>query len=135
MLLLVLGHVESDDRAVVVEHELRERSRELRLAHAGRAEEDERADRPVRVLEAGACAPKRVRDGLDRRVLADDPLVEALLHVDELLDLALEQAVGGDAGPLRNDGRDVVLVDLLLDHRSRRGLILSFTELSLELRQ
>ena len=109
-------HVEPDDRALVVEHELGERPRELGLAHAGRSEEDERADRPVRVLQAGASAAERVRHRLDRDVLADDALVQALLHVHELLDLALEQAVDRDARPLRDDRRDILLVDHLLDH-------------------
>ena len=90
--LLVLGHVEPHHRALVVEHELGERAGELGLADAGRPEEDERADRPVRILEPGARAAERVRDRLDRLVLADDALVQPLLHVDELLDLALEQA-------------------------------------------
>ena len=126
--LLVLGHVEPDDRALVVEHELGERARELRLPDAGRAEEDERADRPVRVLEAGARAAERVRDGLDRRVLADDPLVQPLLHVDELLDLALEEPRDRNPRPRGDDGRDVVLVDLLLHHR-RLGRLLALVEL------
>ncbi len=49
--LLVLGHVEPDHRPLVVEHELGERAGELGLADAGRAEEDERADRAIRILE------------------------------------------------------------------------------------
>ena len=117
VLLHVLRHVEPHDRALVVEHELGERLRELGLADAGRAEEDERADRAVRILQAGARAPQRVRDGVDRRLLADDALVQPLLHVDELLHLALEQPVDGDLRPGGDDGGDVVLVDLLLHHR------------------
>ena len=77
---------------LVVEQELGQRPRELGLADAGRAEEQERADRPARVLEPGAGAPDGVGHGLDRLVLADDPLVQALLHVDELLQLALDAA-------------------------------------------
>ena len=53
--LLVLAHVDAHHRVLVVEHELGERARELRLADAGRAEEDERPDRPVRD-PAGRCA-------------------------------------------------------------------------------
>ena len=75
-----------------VEHELGQRARQLGLADAGRAEEEEGADRAIGVLQAGARAAQRVGDRLDRLVLADDALVQALLHVDELLDLALEQA-------------------------------------------
>ena len=58
--LLVLAHVEPDHRVLIVEHELGQRARQLRLADARRAEEDERADRPVRVLQSGARAPDRV---------------------------------------------------------------------------
>ena len=115
--LLVLRHVEPDHRALVVEHELGQRPRQLGLADAGRAEEDERADRTVRVLQAGARPAQSVRDRLDRLVLADHALVQPLLHVDQLLGLALEQPVDRDAGPARDDGGDVVLVDLLLHHR------------------
>src|SRR4051794_31204017 len=129
--LLVLAHVEPDHCAVVVEHELRKRARELGLAHTRGAEEDERADRPVRVLQPGARAPERVRDRGDRLVLADHALVQALLHVDELLRLALEQPVDGDAGPARDDRRDVVLVHLLLHHR-RDGRLRPRLELALE---
>jgi hypothetical protein len=51
VLLHVLGHVEPDQRALVVEHELGESPRDLSLPHPGRAKEDERADRAVRVLQ------------------------------------------------------------------------------------
>ena len=60
--------------------------------------------------------------------------MQALLHVDELLDLALEQPVGRDAVPLRDDGRDVVLVDLFFHHRGGLGLG-ALRQLALELRQ
>ena len=53
--------------------------------------------------------------------------------MDELLDLALEQAVGRDPGPLGDDGRDVVLVDLFL-HHGRIGLR-PMHQLLLELRE
>ena len=43
--------------------------------------------------------------------------MQALLHVDELLHLALEQTGDGDLRPGRDHGGDVVLVDLLLHHR------------------
>ncbi len=72
VLLLVLRHVDPDHRLLVVEQELGERARQLGLADAGRAEEDEAAERPIRILEAGARPADRVRDGGDRLVLADD---------------------------------------------------------------
>ena len=52
VLFLVLRHVEADESLLVVEQELSERACQLRLAHTGRAEKDERADRAVGVGEA-----------------------------------------------------------------------------------
>ncbi len=52
----------------------------------------------------------------DRLVLADDALVEALLHVNQLLDFAFHQPAHRDVGPLGDDLGDVLLVDLLLEH-------------------
>ena len=54
-------------------------------------------NRNVPIGRSGSCRPARERrsalaTALDRLVLADDALVQALLHVDELLDLALHQA-------------------------------------------
>ena len=71
VLLHVLGHVEADQRVVAAEQEVGQRARQLGLADAGRAEEHEAADRPVRVLEPGARAADRARDRRDRLLLAD----------------------------------------------------------------
>ena len=54
----------------------------------------------------GSFSPARARrtasrDGLDGLVLADDPLVQPVLHVDELGLLALQQPGHGDARPGR----------------------------------
>ena len=79
----------------------------------GRAEEDERARRALRVLEAGTRAPDRLRDGLERVVLADDPLVQLVLHAQELGRLLLGELVDGDARPEREHLGDGLLVDLV----------------------
>ena len=49
---------------IVAEQELGERLGELGLADARGAEEDERAGRPLRVLQASASATDRLGDGL-----------------------------------------------------------------------
>ena len=54
VLVVELAHVEAQHRALVVEEELGERARELGLAYAGRAEEEEAADRAVLVTEPRA---------------------------------------------------------------------------------
>ena len=76
MALLELRHVEPDHRVLVVEQVGGEGLGELGFPDAGGAEEDERADGPVRVLEPGAGAANGVAEGDDRLLLADDALVE-----------------------------------------------------------
>src|SRR2546430_926070 len=72
-------------------------------------------------------------DGLDRLVLADDALVQALLEVDELLDLPLHQPGDRNAGPLRDDLGHVLRVDLLLEVRGLALVLLQLGEALLEL--
>ena len=68
------------------------------------------SDRPARERRMAFAT------ALDGLVLADDPRVQRVLQVDELLHLALHQPRHRDAGPLRDDLGDVLLVDLLLQH-------------------
>lgn len=92
VLLAVLRHVDPDHRPLVVEEEVRERLGQLRLADAGRAEEEERSGGAVRVGDTGAGAAYGVGDGADGLGLADQPLAELLLHTQQLLGLALQEA-------------------------------------------
>ena len=119
VLLHVLGHVDADHGGFVVEEELGEGAGGLGFADAGGAEEDEAADGTLGVGEAGAAAADGVGDDGERGVLADDALAQAVLHGDELLHLAFEHLGDGDAGPLGDDGGDVFLVHLFLEHSVR----------------
>src|SRR5579864_3171614 len=134
VLLHVLRHVDLDERVLVAEEELGERARELGLADAGRAEEDERAGRPLRILDAGASAADRLGDGDDRLLLADDALVQLLLHADEPLRLRLGELEDRDARPHRDDVGDLLLahLGLLLEVLGAAPLLL---ELALLLRE
>ncbi len=111
MALHELAHVDLDERVLAAEHELGEGLGELRLPDAGRAEEDERADRALRVLQAGTGAADGLRDDLDGLLLADDPVVERVLHVEQPLGLLLGDARDRDAGPHRDDLGDLLLAD------------------------
>ena len=113
-------HVDADHGPLVVEQEVGQRAGQLGLAHAGGAEEQERADGAVGVGQAGPAAADGVGHRGDRLVLADHPLVEHVLHADQLVHLALHEAGDGHAGPLGHDLGDVLLVDLLLQHLLRR---------------
>ncbi len=110
VLLHVLAHVEADQRRLVVEQELGQRPRQLGLAHARGAEEDERADRALGVLEAGARAAHGLAHGRHGAVLADHALVQLLLHGEQLVGLLLQHALHRDAGPLAHELGDVVRV-------------------------
>ena len=77
VLLHELAHVDAHHRLVVVEQERRQRLGQLGLADAGRPEEQERPQRPVRVVQPRPRPPHRVRHRLDRLLLADDPLARA----------------------------------------------------------
>src|SRR5258705_6792471 len=56
VLLLVFGHIDPNQRAFVVEEKLGERSRQLGLSDAGRAQEYEAAVGPVRILQSRSRA-------------------------------------------------------------------------------
>src|SRR5690554_7602815 len=58
----------------------------LRLAHAGGAQEDERADGPALVRQPSARTPDGVGHRGDGLVLADDALMQLVLQLQELLD-------------------------------------------------
>ena len=115
VLLLVLGHVDADHGVLVVEEKLGERARQFGFADAGGAQEDEAADGPVGVLEAGAGALHGIGDGLHGFVLADHAVVKLFGQVQELLQLAFEQFGDGDAGPAADDFGDVLFVHFFLE--------------------
>ena len=77
VLLHELAHVDAHHRVVVVEQEVGQRLGQLGLADAGGPEEQEAAQRPVRVLQAGARTAHRLGHRVDRLVLADHPLARS----------------------------------------------------------
>ena len=93
------------------EQELRQRARELGLSDAGRSGEDERADRTIRILEAGAAATDRARQRLDRLFLGDHRRVELLFHAQQSRRLGFLQAHHRNARPAADDERDFLLAE------------------------
>ena len=88
MRLAELGHVDADERLLAREQPVGERLDQLGLADAGRAEEEERAERTAGVGQADAGTADAVGDELDRALLADDALVQVVLERAEALELA-----------------------------------------------
>ena len=66
---------------------------------------------PLGILEPGPSAADGLRDDLDRLLLADDPAVEGVLHVEQPLRLLGGDPGDRDAGPHRHDLGDLLLVD------------------------
>ena len=129
MLLHVLRHVETDHVRLVVEQARGQRARQLGLADARRPQEDERADRALRVLEARARPDHGVGDRLHRLVLSDQPPVEQIAELEQLFAFPLQQLGDRNPGPARDDRGDVVLVHLFLEQTpsprplGQRGLL------------
>ena len=107
-LLHVFGHVEPHHRVLVIEELLRQRLGELRLADARGTQEQERADRTLTVLDAGARTDHRVRNRIDRLVLSDHPLVQDLREPHQLLAFALDELGDGNPRPARDHLGDLV---------------------------
>ena len=103
-------------------------------------EEQERAVGPVRIGETRARAADRVGDEAHRLVLADHALVQRVLHLQELLALALHHLRHRDAGRARDDLGDLLDADLRAQQLRLAGLrvallLVGLLQLRLELRQ
>ena len=123
MLLHEFAHVDANHRRRIVEQESGERLRQLGLANARRAEEQERTERPVGVLQSGTRSTHRSRNSGDGGVLTDNRFSEDRLHLEELFALALEHLVDGNAGPAADDAGDVVRGHLFAQHGACRGTL------------
>ncbi len=110
-------HIDADHGFVVVEQVLGQRAHQFGFADAGGAQEDEAADGPVGIAQAGAVAQDGVRHQAHRFVLADHAVVQALRHLDQLLDFAFQHAGDRNAGPLGDDLGDILFVDLFFEQR------------------
>ena len=102
-----LAHINLDQRVFRAEHELSERLGELRLSNACRPEEEEAADRALRVFQSGAGAANRATERADRLLLADHSTAEHLLHLEEACRLCLCQSHHWDPRPHGNHRGDL----------------------------
>lgn len=106
--LHILGHIYTDDVVLVVEHRGGKRFGKLRLAHAGRTEEQEGANRTLGIFQSGARTAYRFRDALDGGVLTDYALVKYLFEVVETLGFGFAQPRDGDLRPLGHNLGDLL---------------------------
>ncbi len=114
--LLVLAHVQADHGLLVIEEELSQGPAQLGLAHARGAQEDEATDGPVGILQASTGTAYRVSDGGYGFVLPHHAVVQALLYMEQFLDLPFHQAGNGDAGPTGDHLGYVLGLHFFLEH-------------------
>src|SRR6185312_10539019 len=93
------------------EEELCQGARNFSLTDAGRSQEQERTDRPVRRLQACTRAADRTGQGADGLVLRDHALVQLFFHAQQLLRLFFLDGSDGYAGPAADYLLDVLAVD------------------------
>ncbi len=117
MLLHELAHVEARQGGFIVEEELGEGLGELRFADAGGPQEEERPDGPARVAQPDPATTHGAAHGAHRLVLPDHPLLEAVLHGQELVGLLLEHLRHGHARPDGDDPRHVLGHHRVVHHR------------------
>src|SRR5919198_1523820 len=107
--LHVFRHVDADQRVLIAEEELRQRPRQLRLAHAGGAQEDEGPDGTIGILQAGARPTDRPANGLNGLILADHAAMQLLLDAQQFAGLAFLDLGERDAGHAGDHIGDVFL--------------------------
>jgi hypothetical protein len=92
---LVLAHVDARHGVLVVEEDLAQRFRQFGLAHAGGAQEDERADGPLLIAHASTVAAHGIGHGAHGFVLTDHALVQFVLQLQSLVRSASSMRVTG----------------------------------------
>ncbi len=83
MLLHVFAHVDLHEGLFVAEHEFGERLGQQRLADARGTGEQEHAGGPLGIFQSAAAAADGLGNLLDGLVLADDPLMQLVFHLQE----------------------------------------------------
>ena len=106
--LHVLRHVEPDQLDA---HAVGELARDLGLADAGRAAEEEAADRLLRVAEARTGGADRRDERVDRLVLPEHDRLEVAVEVLERGPVVHRHGRRRDAGDLGDDLLDLELAD------------------------
>ncbi|MNM98284.1 hypothetical protein D3C81_1108100 [compost metagenome] len=106
MFLHKLGHIDTHHRIVTVEQERRQRFAQLGFTHPGRAKEQERAYRPVRVGQSRTAAADCIGYRSDRLILANHPGMQLLLQTQQFVTLALQHSGYRNTGGARQHFSD-----------------------------
>src|ERR1035437_8554454 len=119
MLLHEFTHVDAHERVSIIEHKFRNLLRELGLADARGAEEEEGAYWAIWIADADTRTLHSISDFLHGDILADDTTFECFFHPRELRCFFFEHARDRDAGPAIDDRGDILLRDFFVQHTTR----------------
>ena len=108
ILLHVLGHIDPDQILVGSEHDLRQSLGELGLSDTGGAQEEERADRTVGILQADTAPAYGAGDRIHSVLLSDHPLVKFILQTQKSGALPLCKAGYRHLCPDGDHGGDIL---------------------------
>ena len=115
-LLLIFAHVDTRHHRLVVEEVFGECLCQLRLTHTCGAEEDERGDRSLGILQSGTATTHGIADGGDCLILSDYSFVELLFKMQQLLTLALQHTRHWYSGPAAHHFCYIIGSDFLSHH-------------------
>ena len=121
------GHIQTNQRILLVEQLLRQRFDQLGLADTGRSYKDE-GSRTALFADLYAGTSDSCADQADGFVLPDDAFLQRLLQICHPLHLRFLNLAGGDAGPQLDD-----LCQILVGHLFAQRFFPQAVRLSLKL--
>ena len=109
----IFRHIDADQIFLVIKQGRCQCLCQLGFADTGRAEEQERTDGTVRVLNACTRTQDGFGDTLDCFILSDDALMQRILQMQQLFALTLHQAGNRNTGPTLNDACNFLICNLI----------------------
>ena len=116
MLFHELRHIEPDHCPLAFKEKVSERPGKFRLSNPGRTKENERTERPVRVLQSGPRPPYRVCNRFNGILLAHHPFCQFLMCMDQFFFFTGEQPVNRNPGPLGHNAGNSFFRDFFGKH-------------------
>src|SRR5690606_34533856 len=95
----VLRHVNAHHRVLIIKKKFSESLRKLCLSDTGRAEEEERANRSVRIRYPSPSTTHSFCHRIHSSLLADKTLRQLIFKVEQFFGLTLGETIDGDACP------------------------------------
>ena len=120
MRLAVFGQIDSHQGRLTVEERLGDGAGGFRLAHAGRAEQEKRRERPV-TAKSRVAPPQRRSDSTASLVVPHHALVQAILEVAKTIVVITQKLAGRNRGRVGYHLGHAAFVNQVLAETGRAG--------------